>query len=800
MRGLGEYLLHAGAITEAKLDVARAQASRFGGNLLVALVEMGLADEQILVPLASKFLGVAAIELAHRRIDPRAVRLLDEGFCYRSLCVAYATDEKHAILVAMADPTDEETFGQLRERLQGNVRTFLAGPRDIQGALDRVFREGAERDPGLSLVDRMLDLGEEPPGLKADAAAPSVAPKTPEDFERLRREFDAYVERTDRFLHNLTMHLAKQGLLPSAEPATEPAPRRPTPVPPEPRTVTPGPPLPKRTMTPVPPAPRRTMTPVPPAPRRTMTPVPPAPRRVLTPVPPPAAKVEPAPPTVEVRMDAELPETSTAAVDPDAPGAAVYELPSGMISGTPSVDAPNAEAQSVDVDIEIDAPPGEAGDSEAALAAASSPRSRVVSSDGAQSRSVGGEIRSAPPADPTASSQVLTRIRKRVPNPVIVIDFGTTRSSVALLVEDRVEVMKLPEVVVLPLPGGEFDMPSVVGFRKDGSIALGQTARAMLATDPSSAIQSPKRLLGRRHDDPALQPHLADLAIKTGPGPNGEVVLHAAGRETTVIEACSHVMQLLKLVAQKNLGQEVREVVLTAPVSFSDDQHAALRRAAQIAGLEVLDVIYEPVAAALANRFDPAFKGLVAVYDFGGGTFDFTVVEVVKAGVRPVALGGDSWLGGDDIDLAIANAAANAFWRETGLELRSQLTVWQRLLVAAELAKRDLTLKTSTLLKLSDAARTAKGVCSLSLPISRAQFAEMCRDLIDRSLTTCQETLDAAKIKLAQLNAVYVSGGTCYIPAVQQAIAQYFGKVPKSAVPPERAVLVGAALRRALAD
>jgi hypothetical protein len=779
-------------VSEAKLDVAQAQRSRWGGNLVVALVEMGLAEEQELIPLVSKFIGVSAVDLSRRKIDPAIARLLDEDLCYRTLCVAFARDEKKVVQVAMADPSDQELFDQIRAHLQGNVRTFLAGPREIQAALNRALRGGEPADQQFSLVSQMLDFGEEPAGL--GAAAPAVETRAPTEqpapqaadedpVQRLRRDFEAYVRRTDRFLRTLTAHLAQQGLLP----LTQAAPAAPVTAPPQPvrRAATPVPPAPIRhAATPVPPAPiRRAATPVPPAPiRRAATPVPPAPiRSVATPAPPPPA--EPGPP-IEISSP------------PLATGAAVYDLPSGMLTDQPPVDD----------DIVIDAPPGDEADGTAALAAAAEPaeaerpRSKVVSSDGAQKLAVGGEIRVAPPADPTASSSMLLRIRERVEHPVIVVDFGTTRSSVALLVEDRVEVMKLPEVVVLPLPGGEFDMPSVVGFHKDGSVALGQAARTLLASDPSSAIQSPKRLLGRKFDDPEIQPYLSGLAIRTSAGPNGEVLLHAGEREMTVIEACAHVLQLLKVVAQKSLGQEINQVVLTAPVSFSDAQHAALRRAAQIAGLEVLEVIDEPVGAALSNRYDESFKGLVAVYDFGGGTFDFTVVEVLKSGVRPVAMGGDTWLGGDDIDLAIANAAANAFWRETGLELRSQVTVWQRLLVAAEVAKRELTLRNGTVLELAQAARTAKGICSLSFPITRAQFAEMCRDLIERSLNTCQETLEIAKIRLSQLNAVYVSGGTCYIPAVQQAIAQFFGKVPRSAVPPERAVLVGAALRRALVD
>jgi molecular chaperone DnaK len=340
-------------------------------------------------------------------------------------------------------------------------------------------------------------------------------------------------------------------------------------------------------------------------------------------------------------------------------------------------------------------------------------------------------------------------------------------------------------------------MPSCVGFRRDGSVVLGQKARQMLATEPSCAIMSPKRLLGRQHTDPHIQSFLAGMAMETAAGPDGEVMLRCRGRQLTVTEACAHILNLLKLVAQRNLKRDVTEVVLSTPVTFAEPQFTALKQAAGLAGLKVVGFVDEPVAAALSNRYDPSFHGLVAVYDFGGGTFDFTVVEVEADGVKVIGRGGDAWLGGDDIDDVLANAAANAFWHETQIELRKQATQWQQLRIAAEVAKRELSLRANTVLRLSEAALTAHGVYDLEFPITRAQFADLCREIIDRSLQTCQQTLDRASVSISDVNAVYVSGGCSHIPAVQQALVQYFGKVPRAAVPPERAVLVGAALQRA---
>jgi molecular chaperone DnaK len=423
---------------------------------------------------------------------------------------------------------------------------------------------------------------------------------------------------------------------------------------------------------------------------------------------------------------------------------------------------------------------------------------RVVSSGGAGGAMVSGEIKSAPSADPSASTTVLLRTPRAIDRHVVAMDFGTTRSSVAMLVDDEVSVMRLPQVAVIKLPGGGWDMPSVVSFRRDGEVLVGQAAREVLAVDPSSTVASPKRLLGRQYDDPEIQGFVAGLAVPSLPGPGGEVMLRLHDQETSVIQVCAHVLTLLKLTAERNLNHEVRDVVLCVPASYSGSQRDALKKAATLADLRVASLIDEPVAAAVANRFDEHFRGKVAVYDFGGGTFDFAVVEVLRGGLRVLAKGGDPWLGGDDIDATLANAAADAFWRETRIELRNRAAEWQRLLLAAEQAKRELSMQASAVVRLPAVAQTARGQHDLEFPITRAEFADLCRDTIDRSLDTCERVLEQANLRLTELSAVFVSGGTTLIPAVQQGIVEVFEKVPRCAVPPERAVLVGSALHHAI--
>ncbi len=374
----------------------------------------------------------------------------------------------------------------------------------------------------------------------------------------------------------------------------------------------------------------------------------------------------------------------------------------------------------------------------------------------------------------------------RTQRQVVAIDFGTTRSSVGTVVDGRVEVLRLPS--------GAWDMPSSVAFRRDGTVMLGDAARTAMTIDPAHGIVSPKRILGRRHGDPLIGSYLQGLAMESFAGPGGEVMLRACGREITPTEACAHILHLLKLVAGRYLGREIEAAVLTTPVSFGEPQYASLQQAATLAELEVLEFVDEPVAAALANTFDPDCHGLVAVYDFGGGTFDFSVCEVAQGELKVVATAGDGWLGGDDLDEQLAAAAANAIWRQHGIDLRKVADQWQRLLLAAESTKRKLSTSPSALLELKEVARTASGVLDVSITVTREQFATMCDELVRRSIDACSEALSLAGIDRSQLSAVYLSGGTCYVPAVRAAVARFFGREPRAAVPPERAVLVGAVL------
>ena len=370
--------------------------------------------------------------------------------------------------------------------------------------------------------------------------------------------------------------------------------------------------------------------------------------------------------------------------------------------------------------------------------------------------------------------------------PVVGMDFGTTRSSVAVVVND--------EIKVLQSKSGLYDIPSVVGFTASGEAVVGTEARELLIIDPAHAISSPKRLLGRQFADRELEPFLAGLAINYSEAPNGQVLVHPRGKTYTIPQVCAPIPFSLRMMAQEYLQQDVRQVVLTSPVSFDEERMSALDDAAALAGLELLETVDEPTAAALAHHFDEDFQDVVAVFDFGGGTFDFSLVDVSAEDLTVVATAGDTWLGGDDFDLALANAAANAFWRRHQIEIRHQVVRWQRLLIAAEKAKRELSNRDDTILALPDAALTSRGPLALRCPVGEAQFRQLVEELIERSLDTCREALELAEIEPSGVNAVYMSGGTSCIPAVREAVGAFFNKTPKSTIAPERAVVMGAAL------
>jgi uncharacterized protein (TIGR02266 family) len=373
--------------------------------------------------------------------------------------------------------------------------------------------------------------------------------------------------------------------------------------------------------------------------------------------------------------------------------------------------------------------------------------------------------------------------------PIVGIDMGTTYTAVA--------AVRGKKVGILARGDGSRSTPSVISFERGGEVVVGAAARERVTTDPAHTVSSPKRLLGRPFSEREVQTFVGRAPYRTLAGPDGTTVIEMFGREYAVPQLCSYLLADTRKLAEAELGEPVSRAVITVPISFDAVRIEALRRAGTMAGLEVVAVIDEPSSAALANRFAPGFGGIVGVYDFGGGTFDFSVVDVGHGDFRVLGTSGDTWLGGDDLDQALAEAAANQFWRQHKVDLRNQAVEWQRLLFACEKAKRELTTGDSAVIHVPGVLRGSQGMIDLKLGIDRATLSRACGPVIQRSLDVCEQALSLLDMPPDKLTAIYLSGGTTYVPAVKEALEKRF-KVPlRTGVPPEHAVCLGAAIHAA---
>lgn len=372
----------------------------------------------------------------------------------------------------------------------------------------------------------------------------------------------------------------------------------------------------------------------------------------------------------------------------------------------------------------------------------------------------------------------------RHPEPILGIDLGTTNTSVSASLGNR--------VYVLPWPDGGASIPSVVAFPRRGETVIGADARRRQLRDPRHVVASAKRLLGRRRDDPAVVPQLASSHLSVKDGPDGNLLIDMWGEPYAVPQLCSYLLAAARENAERQLECPVRRAVVTVPVSFSNERVELLRRAARLAHIEIVQVVEEPAAAALANRNAEGFGGLIGVYDFGGGTFDFSVVDASGGDFRVLTTAGDSWLGGDDFDLAVADAAANLIWRAHGVDLRQRAVEWQYLLRSSEHAKQQLSSQSTADIRVPEAIRTERGIFDLRLRVKREQVEPLWHRAIQRSLATCSQTLALLGLSPPDLSAIYLSGGTSYIPAVRRALARQLGVPVRVGVPPEHAVVLGA--------
>jgi len=368
---------------------------------------------------------------------------------------------------------------------------------------------------------------------------------------------------------------------------------------------------------------------------------------------------------------------------------------------------------------------------------------------------------------------------------IIGIDLGTTNSVVAIM-EGR-------EPKVITNEEGSRITPSVVAFSKDGERLVGQVAKRQAITNPERTIYSIKRFMGRRHEEIGDESKL--VPYKVVRGPNSDARVEIDGKQYSAPEISAQVLLKLKRAAENYLGEKVTDAVITVPAYFNDAQRQATKDAGEIAGLNVRRIVNEPTAAALAYGLDRKKNEKIAVYDFGGGTFDVSILDMGEGAVEVLATNGDTHLGGDNIDLRIMDWLIAEFKKDTGLDVSKDKLVIQRLKEASEKAKIELSSVMETDINLPFLTADATGPKHLNVKLTRAKFEAMIDDLIERSLEPCRKCLKDSGLELSAINEVILVGGITRIPRVIEAVKKLFNKEPNRTVNPDEVVAVGAAVQ-----
>lgn len=375
-----------------------------------------------------------------------------------------------------------------------------------------------------------------------------------------------------------------------------------------------------------------------------------------------------------------------------------------------------------------------------------------------------------------------------MPERILGIDLGTTNSVMA--------VMEGGEPVVIPNAEGDRLTPSVVAINpKTGERLVGKLAKRQAITNPENTIFSIKRLMGRKFSDPEVQKARRVLPYKIIEKPNGDAWVVMGDREYSPPEISAMILQKLKQDAEAYLGEKITKAVITVPAYFNDAQRQATKDAGRIAGLEVLRIINEPTASALAYGMDKKKEGLIAVYDLGGGTFDISILEIAEGVFQVRSTAGDTFLGGDDIDQLIINWICEEFKKEHGIDLRQDRMALQRLKEAAEKAKIELSTVMETEINLPFITADASGPKHLQMTLTRAKLEQLAHDLIQRTLGPVKQAIADAKITPADISEVILVGGQTRMPAVQRLVREFFGKEPHKGINPDEVVAIGAAIQ-----
>jgi molecular chaperone DnaK len=368
---------------------------------------------------------------------------------------------------------------------------------------------------------------------------------------------------------------------------------------------------------------------------------------------------------------------------------------------------------------------------------------------------------------------------------VIGIDLGTTNSVVA--------IMEGSEPVVITNSEGGRTTPSVVGFTKDGNRLVGQVAKRQAVTNPENTIYSIKRFVGRRFNE--VSDEIRQVPYKVTQASNGDVRVLAGGKEYSPPEVSAMILQKLKQAAEDYLGQKVTQAVITVPAYFNDSQRQATKDAGKIAGLDVLRIVNEPTAAALAYGLDKKKDETIAVFDFGGGTFDISILEVGEGVVEVKSTNGDTHLGGDDIDERLIQWIIDEFRKDQGIDLSKDKMALQRLKEAAEKAKIELSSTMETEINLPFITADQSGPKHLVMKLTRAKFESLVDDILQRTLEPCRLALKDAGLQASQIDEVVLVGGSTRIPKIQEMVKGFFGKDPHKGVNPDEVVAVGAGVQ-----
>ena len=370
---------------------------------------------------------------------------------------------------------------------------------------------------------------------------------------------------------------------------------------------------------------------------------------------------------------------------------------------------------------------------------------------------------------------------------IIGIDLGTTNSCVALMDGKNPKVIENVE--------GSRTTPSMVAFAENDEKLVGQSAKRQAVTNPENTLFAIKRLIGRRIDDPTVKKDIEILPYNIVPGENDDAWLSINDKKYSPSQISAMILQKMKETAEKYLGKDVKEAVITVPAYFNDAQRQATKDAGKIAGLEVKRIINEPTAAALAYGLDKKKTGTVAVYDLGGGTFDISILEIGDGVFEVKATNGDTKLGGEDFDNVLIDYFVSEFKKEQSIDLKQDKLALQRLKEAAEKAKIELSTAPQTEVNLPFITADASGPKHLNIKLSRSKFEALVGDLIDRSIKPCKQALDDAGLSAGEINDVILVGGMTRMPKVIETVKNFFGKEPNRSVNPDEVVALGAAVQ-----